>query len=452
MYDNMILLGLGALLLLAAANCWLLLALRKSSDRSKADAALISHLDEALRANRQEMGQSVQGSLSGLGGQLSESQRAGHEALSRSITQLSGQLSDSQRAGLEAQSRSISQLSEQLLAHNSRTDARLQNMQELIEKRLLAIQTDTSKQLDQMREVVDEKLQKTLNERLTQSFAQVSERLEQVHKGLGEMQTLATGVGDLKKILSNVKTRGVLGEIQLAAILEQLLSPDQYETNVRTNPNTADRVEFAIKLPGDGETPVWLPIDAKFPADLYSSLSDAYDAGDTDAISAAGRMLEQRIKAEAKTIKEKYICPPNTTDFAIMFLPFEGLYAEVVRRGLVDTLQQEYRITIAGPTTMAALLNALQMGFRTLAIQKRSSEVWELLGAVSTQFDKFAGVLGKARDRLRLADNELDQLIGTRTRVIQRHLRDVSALPDEQASALFGQDVRLISADDTDED
>jgi DNA recombination protein RmuC len=429
MSDQNILIGLALVGLLSAVNLWLLLMLRKASDRSAEDTALLTRMEESLRATRQEMTQSVQSALGALGNQLAESQRS----------------------GLEAQSRSISQLNEQLLGHNRRTDTRLESMQETIEKRLTAIQADSNRQLDEMRAVVDEKLQKTLNDRLTQSFAQVSERLEQVYKGLGEMQTLATGVGDLKKILANVKTRGILGEIQLGAILEQLLSVEQYETNVNTNPNTGDRVEFAIKLPGDGEKPVWLPIDAKLPADLYANLVDAYDAGDSEAIAAAGRLLEQRIKAEAKTIKDKYVCPPYTTDFAIMFLPFEGLYAEVVRRGLVDFLQQEYRITIAGPTTMAALLNALQMGFRTLAIQKRSSEVWELLGAVSTQFDKFAEVLEKARGRLRMADNELDQLIGTRTRVIQRHLRNVSALPEEQASELFGQDVKLIGAGYDDE-
>ena len=401
---------------LLIVNIILTLTIRRSGRGSEDIAALKADIAAEMRATRQEMAQSVQGSVSALGVQLS----------------------DSQRQGLEAQSRSIAQLSEQLLSHNRRTDARLESMSETIEKRLTAIQADNTKQLDQMRQVVDEKLQTTLNERLTQSFSQVSERLEQVYKGLGEMQTLATGVGDLKKILANVKTRGILGEIQLGAILEQMLSPEQYGSQVRLKPDSYEHVDYAIRLPGEGDAPVWLPIDAKFPADLYANLSDAYDAGDKDAIDAAGKLLEQRIKTEAKTIREKYIAPPHTTDFAVMFLPVEGLYAEVVRRGLVELLQRDYKVTIAGPTTMAALLNALQMGFRTLAIQKRSGEVWELLGAVKTEFVKFADILEKARERLRLADQDLHSLIGVRTRAIQRRLRDVTALPEIQAVSLIG--------------
>ena len=288
-----------------------------------------------------------------------------------------------------------------------------------------------------MRQTVDEKLQTTLNDRITQSFQLVNERLEQVYAGLGEMKTLASGVGDLKKVLSNVKTRGILGEVQLGAILEQILAPEQYAANVKTRPGTTHFVEYAVKLPGTDEDTVWLPIDAKFPVDAYSQLLDAYESGDPDAVKAAGNLLEQRIKAFAKDIRDKYVAPPYTTDFGIMFLPIEGLYAEVVRRGLIETLQNDYHVNIAGPTTMAALLNSLQMGFKTLAIQKRSGEVWKLLGAVKTEFDKFGTVVEAAQKRLEQAGSELDKLVTTRTRMIQRKLAQVTSLPDAEATALI---------------
>ncbi len=307
-------------------------------------------------------------------------------------------------------------------------EQKLENIRLSVEKKIGELTNDNNRQLEEMRKTVDEKLQKTLDDRITQSFKLVNDRLEQVYKGLGEMQSLAAGVGDLKKVLSNVKTRGILGEVQLGAILEQILSPEQYEENVITKSTGADRVEFAVKLPGDDDRTVWLPIDAKFPADSYSRLVDAYETGDAAAIGEAARNLERVIKSEAKDIHTKYIEPPYTTDFGIMFLPFEGLYAEVVRRGLLEVLQREYKVNIAGPTTMAALLNSLQMGFKTLAIQKHSSEVWEVLGAVKTEFSSFSKVLGNARNRLRMADEELEKLIGTRTRAIERKLRGVESL------------------------
>lgn len=317
----------------------------------------------------------------------------------------------------------------ELISRNQRDSA------ENMDRRLADINTrfsqmalENNRQLEEMRKTVDEKLQKTLDERITQSFKLVNDRLEQVYKGLGEMQNLAVGVGDLKKVLSNVKTRGILGEVQLGAILEQILAPEQYAENVITKSTGADRVEFAVKLPGDDERTVWLPIDAKFPADSYSRLVDAYELGDAAAIEEAAKNLERVIKSEAKDIHTKYIEPPYTTDFGIMFLPFEGLYAEVVRRGLLDVLQREYKVNIAGPTTMAALLNSLQMGFKTLAIQKHSGEVWEVLGAVKTEFANFSKVLGNARKRIRMADEELEKLIGTRTRAIERKLRGVESL------------------------
>jgi len=294
--------------------------------------------------------------------------------------------------------------------------------------------------LEKMRETVDEKLHKTLEERLGQSFKIVSERLEAVQKGLGEMQNLANGVGDLKKVLSNVKTRGVLGEIQLGNILEQIMAPEQYEANVKTKQGSNDHVEFAIKLPGkdDHGKEVYLPIDAKFPQEDYVRLQTAYDEGDVAGVDAANKALTQSIKKFAKDIRDKYIDPPHTTDFGIMFLPIEGLFAEVVRQPeLVALLQRDYKIIVTGPTTLAAMLNSLQMGFKTLAIQKRSSEVWQILGAVKTEFGKFGGVLEKAQKKLNEANKELDTLVGTRTRMMLSKLKKVEELPTAESVELL---------------
>lgn len=344
------------------------------------------------------------------------------------------EISQSVQASVKGQ---LDSMDKRLESFNVQTEQRLDNIRTTMLRSLSSMQEDNHKQLEQMRMTVDEKLQKTLEEKLSRSFAAVSERLEQVHKGLGEMQTLATGVGDLKKVLSNVKTRGILGEIQLGAILEQILSPEQYEVNAITKSGTANRVEYAIKLPGDDETPVYLPVDAKFPADAYSALVDAYELGDTAAIEAAGKLLESRVKQSAKDIRDKYIDPPNTTDFGILFLPFEGLYAEIVRRGMMETLARDYKINIAGPSTMAALLNSLQMGFRTLAIQKRSNEVWKVLGAVKGEFDKFGSVLAQTQQRLEQAHSELDKLVGVRTRQIQKRLSTVATLSESEANKLL---------------
>jgi len=304
----------------------------------------------------------------------------------------------------------------------------------------------TEEKLEKMRETVDEKLHKTLEERLGQSFKLVSERLEAVQKGLGEMQSLANGVGDLKKVLSNVKTRGVLGEIQLGNILEQIMAPEQYEANVKTKHNSNDHVEIAIKLPGkdDNGKEVYLPIDAKFPQEDYVRLQTAYDEGDTTKIDSANRALVQSIKKFAKDIRDKYIDPPNTTDFGIMFLPIEGLFAEVVRQPeVVALLQREYKIIVTGPTTLAAMLNSLQMGFKTLAIQKRSSEVWQILGAVKTEFGKFGGVLEKAQKKINEANKELDNLVGTRTRMMLSKLKKVEELPASETVPLIEDIVDL---------
>lgn len=316
----------------------------------------------------------------------------------------------------------------QYLNDNSmQNEQKLENIRKTLSYSIARMSEENTRHLDSIRNTVDEKLQDTLDKKLNESFKIVSERLEQVYKGLGEMQNIASSVGDLKKVLSNVKTRGVLGEVQLGAIIEQILSPEQYERNVATKKGSQANVEYAVKLPGDEYGPVWLPIDAKFPADAYANVVDAYESGDAAMIDFALRQLKDRLRSFAKDISTKYVSPPDTTDFAIMFLPFEGLYSEAVRMGMVEILQNEYKINIAGPTTMAALLNSLQMGFKTLAIQKRSGEVWNVLGAVKNEFDTFATVLESAQRRINQANDELDKLIGVRTRKIQRTLKDVES-------------------------
>lgn len=316
-------------------------------------------------------------------------------------------------------------ISHQIFENDMKTEQRLENIRRNLNENVDRMINSNTRQLDMIRGTVDEKLHDALDKKLTQSFQAVSERLEQMYKGLGEMQTIAAGVTDLKKVLANVKTRGVLGEVQLGAIIEQILSPEQFERNVATKKGSQANVEYAVKLPGNGDSPVWLPIDAKFPADAYVFLVDAYDSGEKYRIDEASKQLRDRLKSFAKDISTKYISPPDTTDFAVMFLPFEGLYAEAVKMGMVEILQNEYKITIAGPTTMAAFLNSLQMGFKTLAIQKRSSEVWKVLEGVKREFDTFADVLASAQNRINQANNELDKLIGVRTRQIQKTLRGV---------------------------
>lgn len=320
-------------------------------------------------------------------------------------------------------------------------DQKLEQLRKTVEERLLLLQQDNGQKLDQMRATVDEKLKATLEHRLGESFKMVSERLEAVHKGLGEMQTLASGVGDLKKVLTNVKTRGIWGEIQLGNLLEQILTPEQYDTNVATKAGSNDRVEFAIKLPArDGQDSIiWLPIDAKFPIEDYERLIEAQDQANLPRIEELGKALENRIKLEGKTIRDKYIDPPNTTDFGILFLPVEGLYAEVLRRpGLCELLQREYKVVISGPTTLAALLNSLQMGFRTLAIEKRSSEVWNLLSAVKTEFGKFVEILEKTQKKLQEASNTIETAT-RKSRTIARKLKNVQTLPAHEAESLLGQ-------------
>lgn len=318
-------------------------------------------------------------------------------------------------------------------------DERFERLKGGVEGRLAAIQADNASKLEEMRRTVDEKLHATLEQRLGESFKLVSERLEQVHRGLGEMQTLAAGVGDLKRVLTNVKTRGTWGEVQLAALLEQVLTADQYSTNVAVRPGSAERVDFAIRLPGkDDGALVWLPIDAKFPIEDYQRLIDAQEHGDLAAAEEAARAVETRLKAEARSIREKYVQPPHTTDFAILYLPIEGLYAEALRRpGLAEALQRDWRVSLAGPTTLAAMLNSLQMGFRTLAIEQRSAEVWAVLGAVKTEFGKFGEALAHTRKKLEEASSSIGKA-ETRTRVLSRKLKEVEALPVSDAQLLIG--------------
>lgn len=351
-----------------------------------------------------------------------------------SVKNMGDILAENQRNFSMNQSEKFSQLEDRLKTFSLENEQKLENIRQTVQNQLTHIQEDNNKQIDEMRKTVDKKLQQTLEEKMTQSFALVNERLEQVYKGLGEMQTLASGVGDLKKVLSNVKTRGILGEIQLGSILNEILSPAQYEENVVTKKGTRNVVEFAVKLPVDEDKFIYLPIDSKFPGDSYSALRDAIDEGDKERINMAAKQLVTTIKNEAKDIRDKYIDPPNTTDFAIMFLPFEGLYCEVVNRGLVEVLQRDYKVNVAGPSTMAALLNSLQMGFKTLAVQKRSTEVWKILSDVKKEFDTFNSVLENTQNRLKQANDELEKLVGVRTRQIQRKLKDVQStdmLPEQ---------------------
>lgn len=392
-------------------------------------------LNHALKDNRQESTDSIE--------RLTQK-------LDQKLTQISQGLGDSSQKSREELNQSLLQFST-TFTQNVKNFNDLQHQKfEVMGNKQDELIKSTELKLEKMRETVDEKLHKTLEERLGQSFKLVSDRLEAVQKGLGEMQTLALGVGDLKKVLSNVKTRGVLGEIQLGNILDQIMAPEQYSSNVKTKKGSNDMVEFAVKLPGktDDESVVYLPIDAKFPQEDYIRLQTAYDVGDPAAVEASTRSLNQAIKKFAKDIRDKYIDPPHTTDFGMMFLPMEGLYAEVVRQPeLVAMLQREYKIIVTGPTTLAAMLNSLQMGFKTLAIQKRSSEVWQVLSAVKTEFGKFGGVLEKAQKKITEANKELDSLVGTRTRLMMSKLKTIQEMPTSKSTQLLETDDSSMETD-----
>jgi DNA recombination protein RmuC len=378
------------------------------------------------------------------------------ERTDRGGESLRNQLIDDARKAREESHASLQRFSEQLQASlkalTADNEKRLAEVRGTLDAQLKALQTDNAAQLDKMREVVDEKLQKTLEARLSASFKQISDQLGAVQRGLGEMQTLATGVGDLKRVLSNVKTRGAFGEVRLGALLEQILTADQYASNVAVVPHSSERVEYAIRLPGQAsDAPVWLPIDCKFPVEDYQRLLDAQEAADVDATNAAAAALQRCVEIEAKRIREKYVSPPHTTDFALLFLPTEGLYAEVIRRpGLFEKLQRDHHITVAGPTTLAAILNALQMGFRTLAIEQRSSEVWQILGAVKTEFGKFGGMLDSAIRQVDTVRNTLKKATG-KTTTIGRKLRGVEALSAPDSQALLGSETAA-EPEEADED
>lgn len=386
--------------------------------REAVERQLAQALDDA-REGRAELAAGFNAFRTDIDTRLATMTTALREQLEGNGAQLKNQLSMIQET-----------IAQQLAGLAQASQLQAEQVRATLNERLTAIQTDNAAKLEEMRRTVDEKLHATLEQRLGQSFQLVSERLEQVHRGLGEMQTLAAGVGDLKRVLTNVKARGTWGEVQLLTLIEQMLTPEQYGRNIATRPGSNERVEVAIRLPGtSGERPVWLPIDAKFPVEDYQRLLDAHDRADAEGVEAAARALEARLKAEARTIREKYVEPPFTTDFAVLYLPTEGLYAEALRRpGLAETLQREQRVVLAGPTNLAALLNSLQMGFRTLAIEKRASEVWQVLGQVKTEFGKFGEVIEATKKKLDEARNRFDQ-VGTRTRAIERKLRDVEALP-----------------------
>ncbi len=442
----------------------------QSSERLERE--LRQEIGGSAREGRQELAHSLatfQDAVVRQGAETTRTQNAQLDALAAQLTQLRGALGDTLVAQLQALGLSMAQQAQETTrTQNAQIDAFAQQLAQLrgglsetltqqltnlseanarrmtevrgtLEQQLGALQAANSAKLDEMRQTVDEKLQSTLEARLGESFKQVADRLEQVHKGLGEMQTLAQGVGDLKHLLSNVKTRGMFGEAQLAALLEQVFAPDQYAEQQITRPGTRHAVDFAIRLPGRGDdgAPIWLPIDAKFPNEDYERLLDAQQRADAEGVEAAAKGLEQRIRLEARGIAEKYVEPPHTTDFAILFLPTEGLYAEVLRRpGLMDALQREHRITLAGPTTLLAMLNSLQMGFRTLALEQRSSEVWQVLGAVKTEFGKFGDVLASVKRQTQTVLNTLDAA-QTRTNVMNRALKKVEALPDAESRALL---------------
>jgi DNA recombination protein RmuC len=428
-----------AILTLACLALLVLLLRRTGGDSAAAQLARLDGLDRSLERNERTLREELARLRDELGQQGREgreeqaaSLRAFGESQLRRLTEIAG-FQKSQLDTFAEQLKTLTQVNEQ----------KLDRLREVVDGQLKGLREDNSAKLEQMRATVDEKLHATLEQRLGESFKQVSERLEQVHKGLGEMQSLATGVGDLKKVLSNVKTRGTFGEIQLGSLLEQILAPEQYATNVATRPGSSERVEFAIKLPGRdpldrGE--VWLPLDAKFPQEDYLRLVEAQEQGNPEAVADAARQLERQVKLMAAAIRDKYLDPPHTTDFGLMFLPTEGLYAEVLRRpGLCEQLQREFRVIVTGPTTLAALLNSLQMGFRTLVIEKRSSEVWKLLGAVKTEFGKFGDILEKTKKKLDEASNSIDTA-AVRTRAIERKLRTVEHLPAGEAAHLLETD------------
>ena len=408
----MIYILLGLVVILIVMN---IVQLTKSSSKSNDMEKTIKLFSDTLATGQKQVGNVQSERLSELSAQLSKNQ----ETLHKTLTEM------------------LKSYDERLVAITKHNDEQLEKIRNTMEIKIKSLQDDNNKKLDEMRGIVDTKLQETLNERISKSFSIVSDRLEQVYKGLGEMQSLAAGVGDLKRTLTNVKTRGILGEVQLGNILSDILADDQYDVNVGVNPESSAVVEFAVKLPGGNGEKIYLPIDAKFPLDAYNALLAAQDTSDVNSIAAAGREFESRIKKSAKDISTKYICPPHTTDFALMFLPTESIYSEALRRGLAEYTQNTLNVVIVGPTNMAALLNSLRMGFKTLAIQKKSGEVWNVLGAVKTEFGKFADALEKAQSKIEGAGEELNKLVGTRTRMMMKKLESVTELTDTESEKIL---------------
>ena len=423
--------GLGVLvILLAVALARLGTLVRRANENAELKGRL-----EAIGAQNERLERELRTELARSRVETNQNAKIAREELTGNLSHFAQTLQSQLASGANVQNERLSTLTQS-------NEQRLEAVRATVEQRLELLRTDNAQKLEQMRTTVDEKLHATLEQRLGESFKLVSDRLEQVHKGLGEMQTLATGVGDLKRVLTNIKTRGTWGEVQLENLLEQMLTSGQYEKNVVTRPGRSERVEFAIRLPGRGETrtPCWLPIDAKFPLEDFQRLQDAQDRSDAVAVELFGKALEDRVKKQARDIREKYVESPHTTDFALLYLPVESLYAEVLRRpGLADLIQRESQVTLAGPTTLAAILNSLQMGFRTLAIEQRSEEVWRLLGAIKTDFVTFGDLLAKTKKQLDTVSNTLGDA-EVRTRAIERKLRGVEALPEAEAAQLLSHD------------
>ncbi len=390
-------------------------------------------MGDGIQTNVRTMGEGVTGGITTMRQAVIQTQNAAAAVQTEKLDRIDRHVISRQEAMNQTVETQMKAMEERLGRLEQTSEQKLEALRQGMQVSMQEIRQENAKKLDEIRNTVEEKLQDTLQKRIADSFQTVSQQLEQVYKGLGEMQHLASDVGGLKQVLSGVKTRGILGEIQLGAILEEILSPEQYETNVATIPESKNRVEFALRLPGNDGVPVYLPIDSKFPGDTYMHLQNAQLEGDVVALEEARKALTTVLKQSAKDIRDKYVEPPHTTTFGIMFLPFEGLYAEVVNMGLIEVLQREYSINVAGPSTMAALLNALQMGFRTLAIQKRSNEVWQVLGDVKTEFGKFEEVMQKMQNHLRQTSSDLDTLMGTRTRAINRKLRAVQSLEESSS-------------------
>lgn len=436
-----------ALLVLNAVLLVVLLLQNSPSKRKQEHQSMQAQLTDEIRrsaGNQQDvigavgtLGQTLNGSISAMGTALTDSQTAFARTQTERLNAINDGVMERQTAMNQAVTQQLKDMSDRLNHLEASNERRLEAMRLSTQESIRNLQTENTKKLDEIRGVVDEKLQDVLQKRIAESFQTVSTQLEEVYKGLGEMKTLATDVGGLKQVLSGVKTRGILGEVQLRAILEEILSPEQYDENVATIPGSRERVEFAIRLPGTDGNCVYLPIDSKFPGDRYMHLQEAQATGDPALIESARKELTGVLKLCAKDISEKYVSVPYTTNFGILFLPFEGLYAEVVNLGLIEELQRTYHVNIAGPSTMAALLNSLQMGFHTLAIQKRSNEVWQVLGAVKTEFGKFEDALVKMQGHLNQTSADLETLMGTRTRAINRKLREVHQLDDASTQKLL---------------